>query len=51
MTANKYLDASVQKAFMPTTPGCTEHHLKLAIILGDAKKKQKVTGSLSVGLG
>ena len=41
MTANKFFDTSVQKAFMPTTPGCTEHHLKLATILGDARKKHK----------
>ena len=27
MLANRYLDRSVQKAFMPTTPGCIEHHV------------------------
>ena len=26
---------------MPTTPGCVEHHLKLAAILAEAKKKHK----------
>ena len=26
---------------MPATPGCTKHHLKLANIIKDAKKKQK----------
>ena len=26
---------------MPTTPGCSEHHLKLASILKDAKRKHK----------
>ena len=26
---------------MPTTPGCEEHHLKLATILAEAKKKHK----------
>ena len=42
MTAHKYIDVSVQKAFLLTTPGCTEHHLKLATILGDdARKKHK----------
>ena len=41
MTANKYFDVSVQKAFLRTIPGCTEHHLKLATILGDARKKHK----------
>ena len=41
MTAKKYFDTSVQKAFLPTTPGSTEHHLKLATIMGDARKKHK----------
>ena len=39
MLSNKYLDKSIQKAFMPTTPGCCEHYTKLATILGDAKRK------------
>ena len=39
--SNGYLDPSIQKAFMPTTPGCVEHHLKLAAILAEAKKKHK----------
>ena len=30
MLENEYLDLSIQKAFMRATPGCTEHHLKLA---------------------
>ena len=33
MIDNKYLDRTVQKGFMPATPGCTEHHSKLARIL------------------
>ena len=41
MIINKYFNKSVQKAFMPTTPGCSEHHLKLASILKDAKRKHK----------
>jgi len=41
MIANKYLDRSVQKAFMPVTPGCVEHHLKLSSVLGEASKKHK----------
>ena len=41
MITNKYFDKTIQKAFMPTTPGCTEHHFKLATILGDARKKHK----------
>ena len=45
MLSNKYLDRSVQKAFMTATPGCLEHQSKLASILQDAKKKHK---SLSV---
>lgn len=41
MLTNKYFDKSVQKSFMPTTPGCTEHHLKLVTILNDAKRKHR----------
>ena len=41
MTTNGYFNTSVQKAFMPTMPGYTEHHLKLASILDDARKKHK----------
>ena len=41
MIDNGYLDRSIQKAFMPTTPGCMEHHLKLASILRDSKQKHK----------
>ena len=41
MINNHYLDSSIQKAFMPTTPGCVKHHLKLAAILAEAKKKHK----------
>ena len=41
MLSNKYLDKSIQKAFMPTTPGCSEHHMKLATVLGDAKRKHR----------
>ena len=36
-----YLDPSLQKAFMPTVPGCTEHHLKLSSILAEAREKHK----------
>ena len=39
MLENEYLNLSIQKAFMRATPGCTEHHLKLASILTDAKRK------------
>ena len=41
MVANKYLDPSLQKAFMPTVPGCTEHHLKLSSVLAEAHSKHK----------
>ena len=41
MITNKYFDKSVQKAFMPATPGCSDHHLKLASILKDAERKPK----------
>ena len=37
----KYFEKSVQKAFIPTTPGGSEHHLKLASILKVAKRKHK----------
>ena len=39
MLTNQYFDKSVQKAFMPTTPGCTEHHRKLVTIMNEAKRK------------
>lgn len=41
MLTNEYFDKSTQKAFMPTTPGCTEHHMKLATILNDAKRRHR----------
>ena len=41
MIANQYLDRSVQKAFMPKTPGCVEHHHKLAEVIKDAKLRRK----------
>ena len=41
MPSNEYLDTTVQKAFMIATPGCTEHHTKLAFILNEARKNHK----------
>ena len=41
MISNKYLDPSLQKAFMPTIPGCTEHHLKLSSVLAEAHSNHK----------
>ena len=45
MLENKYLNTSVQKAFIDGVPGCTEHHLKLLSIIREAQRKQR---SLSV---
>ena len=39
--ANRYLDPSLQKAFMPAVPGCTEHHLKLSLALADARSNHR----------
>ena len=42
LLTNNYLDKSIQKVFMPKTPGCSiEHHLKLATVLNDARQKHK----------
>ena len=41
MLANNYLDRSIQKTFMPKTPGYMEHHLKLATVFNDARRKHK----------
>ena len=41
MLDNGYLNRSIQKAFMTATPGCTEHHSKLATILAEARRKHK----------
>ena len=41
MVTNKYLDSTLQKAFMPTVPGCTEHHQKLSSILAEAHSNHK----------
>ena len=45
MMENRYLNTSVQKAFIDGVPGCTEHHLKLLSIISEAQRKHK---SLSV---
>lgn len=42
MLGNGYLDRSIQKAFMSATPGCTEHHSKLATILSEARRSLAV---------
>ena len=41
MTRNGFLNCSIQKAFMSATPGCVEHHCKLAAILAEARKMHK----------
>ena len=41
MRLNKYFDTSLQKAFMPSIPGCTEHQLKLSSILSEEQSKHK----------
>ena len=41
MVINNYLDPFLQKAFMPTVPGRTEHHLKLLSILAEAHSNHK----------
>lgn len=41
MMTNGYINRDIQKAFMPGTPGCTEHHCKLAAILTEARRKHK----------
>ena len=41
MTSNGYLDTDVQKAFLSTVPGVTEHHSKLATIINGARKAKR----------
>ena len=41
MTLNGYLDGDVQKAFLPTVPGVSEHHSKLATIISGARKNKR----------
>ena len=41
MLLNKYFNPSLQKAFLPNIPGCTEHQLKLSSILNEAQGKHK----------
>ena len=41
MRANKYLNPNLQKAFLPTIPGVTEHQAKLASIIKTAKRSKR----------
>ena len=45
MRANNYLDPNIQKLFLLTVPGVTEHHAKLAGVIKTAKRLNR---SLSV---
>ena len=44
MLLNQYFDPSLQKAFLPTTPGCTEHQLKLSSILRPSTRHWQCVG-------
>ena len=39
MRLNNYLDTDLQKAFLPTVPGVSEHQSKLVAIIKSAKRK------------
>ena len=41
MRANKYLNPNLQKAFLPTIPGVTEHQAKLASIIRTANRSKR----------
>ena len=41
MCANKYLNPNLQKAFLPTIPGVTEHQAKLASIIRTANRSKR----------
>ena len=41
LTANKYVDNTLQKAFLPGINGCIEHNIALDEIIKDAKIKKK----------
>ena len=41
MRVNKYLNSDIQKAFLPTVPGVTEHQAKLAAIIKAARKSKR----------
>ena len=41
MLRNNYMDRNIQKAFLPSTPGCTEHHSKLVGVLSEARHHHK----------
>ncbi len=41
MRTNNYLNTAVQKAFVDGVPGCTEHHIKLLLMLSEARRKHR----------
>jgi hypothetical protein len=41
MRANNYLNSDLQKAFLPTIPGVTEHQAKLAAVIKTARQKKR----------
>ena len=41
ITTNGYLDTSIQKAFLPGTPGCLEQYQKLSAAITEAHKKHR----------
>ena len=41
MISNKYFDKTIQKAFMPSVPGCVEHYVKLATAVHEAHSHHK----------
>ena len=42
MKSNQYFDTKIQKAFMPSVPGCVEHYTKLAAAVSEARTKHKL---------
>ena len=41
MRANNYLNSDLQKAFLPTIPGVTEHQAKLAAVIRTARQRKR----------
>ena len=41
MLANGFLDRNIQKAFVPSVPGCLEHYAKLATAIHEAHTRHK----------
>ena len=41
MNSNNCFDTRIQKAFMPSVPGCVEHYVKLATAVSEARSLHK----------